>query len=280
MSAEVGANSTGSGGNLIFEAGQLSIRDGGIITSSSKGDKAAGNINITVYGTFQATSGDVSTSSVQAGGGNISIIARDIFLRGDSDITTDSGAGNGGNITLSAKTIVALDDSDILAFAQQGRGGNITLNTRAFFGQNYRPTPRSTDPRTLDGNNRVDINASGTVSGIITIPDTTFIQNGLTQLSNNLIDPNTLLANSCIVRNRQQNGRFYITGSGGLPVRPGDAPLSSFPTGEVRSLPKAGDKEQGTENRRSWKVGDPIVEPQGIYRLSNGKLVLSRECEQ
>ena len=29
---------------------------------------------------------------------------------------------------------------------------------------------------------------------------------------------------------------------------------------------------------RSWQQGDPIVEPQGVYRLPNGKLVLSREC--
>ncbi|MUG93953.1 hypothetical protein F7734_16725 [Scytonema sp. UIC 10036] len=33
-----------------------------------------------------------------------------------------------------------------------------------------------------------------------------------------------------------------------------------------------------TTSRRPWKVGDPIVEAQGVYRLANGELVLSREC--
>ncbi|PIG94620.1 hypothetical protein [Gloeocapsopsis sp. IPPAS B-1203] len=31
-------------------------------------------------------------------------------------------------------------------------------------------------------------------------------------------------------------------------------------------------------SHRPWKIGDPIVEPQGAYRLPNGQLVLSREC--
>jgi len=30
--------------------------------------------------------------------------------------------------------------------------------------------------------------------------------------------------------------------------------------------------------RRPWQKGDPIVEPQGVYRLPSGQLVLSREC--
>ncbi len=287
--AEISARTGGLGnaGTIRIQADSITLMNGGLITSQSSGlltergrSGNAGNIFLNVRGLLQANDGTISTSATRSSGGALDITARDIRLRGNSDITTfvDSGAGGGGNITLTAKSIVALSDSDILSFARDGQGGNINLNTRAFFGQNYRPAPAGTDPRTLDGNNRVDVNASGTVSGIITIPDTTFIQNGLTQLAQNLIDPNTLLANSCIVRNRQQNGRFFITGSGGLPVRPGDAPLSSFPTGDVRSLPEAGG-EQGTPQSRSWKPGDPIVEPQGIYRLANGRLVMSRECE-
>ncbi|MFN6514769.1 MAG: hypothetical protein RMY29_009730 [Nostoc sp. CreGUA01] len=28
----------------------------------------------------------------------------------------------------------------------------------------------------------------------------------------------------------------------------------------------------------SWKKGDRILEPEGVYRLANGDLVMSREC--
>ncbi len=35
---------------------------------------------------------------------------------------------------------------------------------------------------------------------------------------------------------------------------------------------------QLTTPRRDWKIGDPIVEPTGVYRLANGQRILSREC--
>ncbi|UBF25600.1 hypothetical protein K9N68_29185 [Kovacikia minuta CCNUW1] len=233
--ANTDANSTGNGGSIFLRTTNLNITSGGLVSAQSLGTGKAGDITINARQNYNANDGQILAASAQTGGGNINIAARNIFLRGNSDITTNvfSGAGNGGNVTLSANAIVALNDSDILAFARDGQGGNITLNTRAFFGQNYRPAPPGTDPATLDGNNRVDINASGRISGIITLPDVSFLQNSLTEFSQTLVDTSTLLANSCIDRTRQANGTFFITGSGGLPERPGDAPVSAFPTGEV-----------------------------------------------
>ncbi len=105
------------------------------------------------------------------------------------------------------------------------------------------------------------------------MPDISFIQNSLTELPQNLINPNVLIANSCIARSSKQQGTFTITGTGGLPNRPGDAVLSTYPTGDVRSIP-------GCAPSRPWHKGDPIVEPQGLYRLPSGHLVLSRECSE
>ncbi len=118
-------------------------------------------------------------------------------------------------------------------------------------------------------NNQVDINATGAVSGIIFIPDVSFIQNQ--------INTDSILANSCIVRrNQRARGSFTVTGTGGLPQRPGDAQTSSFPTVDVETLPRDG--TTNTKPNRAWQNGDPIIEPQGVYRLPNGKLVLSQEC--
>jgi large exoprotein involved in heme utilization and adhesion len=101
----------------------------------------------------------------------------------------------GGDIDLKADSILAFDDSDILAYARNGTGGDITLNTPAFFGENYRPAPRNTDPDTLDLNNQVDVNAELVLySGVITTPDVSFIQNSLTELPENQIDTDSLLA--------------------------------------------------------------------------------------
>lgn len=109
----------------------------------------------------------------------------------------------------------------------------------------------------------------------INSPDTSSIQNSLNQLSENLIDANALIANSCIARrNTPQSGTFFITGKGGIPERPGDAPLSRFSTGTMQNVPK----ESKSATSRPWKIGDPIVEPTGVYRLANGQRVLSREC--
>ena len=159
---------------------------------------------------------------------------------------------------------------DILAFARDGKGGNVTLNTRVFFGQNYRPAPFGTDPTTLDGNDRVDINASGSLSsGTIVTPDTSFIQNSLNQLPKDAIDTTKLLANTCIVRKDKPEGTFYITGTGGLPNRPGDLSASQYPTNTITSTQTA---------TRPWQKGDPIEEPSGFYQLANGRLVMSCEC--
>nr|WP_242020193.1 filamentous hemagglutinin N-terminal domain-containing protein [Trichocoleus sp. FACHB-40] len=272
-------NPDGEGGNITVNATQSLDLNQASLLAQSTGAAPAGNVTINTPN-LTATNSTIATSSERSSGGGITVTADKIRLWGDSDITTNVnlGAGGGGNIYLEADSILAFDDSDILAFARDGRGGDITLNTRVFFGFAYSPAPKGTDPDTLENNNQVDINASGAVSGVITTPDVSFIQNSLTELPDNQINTDSLLANSCIVRrNQPTKGSFTITGTGGLPQRPGDAQMSTFPTVDIETLPS--DSIPLTTNQnRPWQKGDPIVEPQGVYRLPNGKLVMSREC--
>ena len=274
ITTTVNPNAIGQGGNISLQTtgNSLTLNNQSQISSRSQGQGNAGNILINSAGYVTLTNSDISTSAEQASGGAITITARNLQFNGDSNLRTNvaSGAGGGGNILLTADSILAFGDSDILAFARDGKGGNITFNTPIFFAEGFQPIPQ--DPNSLDGNNRVDINASGAVSGIITSPDLSFIRNSLIDLPENLIDIENLIANSCVVPNRQKAGTFVITGSGGLPTRPGDASMSSYSTGTVRAIP---DKSASSQ---SWQPGNPIIEPQSVYRLSNGKLVLSREC--
>ncbi|MGL6340177.1 MAG: hypothetical protein ACRC80_13695, partial [Waterburya sp.] len=107
--------------------------------------------------------------------------------------------------------------------------------------------------------------------GSVSIPDVSFIQNSLNNLPDDSINTDELVANSCVVPvGERRQGKFIITGGESLPVRPGNGIPSKYPTGEVRNVPES--------NHSSWHRGDPIVEPQGAYRLANGKFVLSREC--
>jgi large exoprotein involved in heme utilization and adhesion len=278
----------GIGGNLTINASdRVQLTNQGRIIAQSTGAAQAGDIQINTQH-LSATNGTIATSTEQSAGGAITITAADIRLFEDSDITSRValGAGGGGNITLTANTILAFDDSDILAYARDGRGGDISLNTVAFFGENFKPAPRGTDPVTLDINDRVDVNADGLVPGTITIPDTSFVENSFILLSGDGIDTDELIAESCIARRHQpQRGSFFITGTGGIPFRPGDAYDIPYQTGTVRSIPSEGDGEAGeaggessSSTRRPWKMGDPIIEPTGIYRLPNGKVIMSRLC--
>ncbi|WP_292864060.1 S-layer family protein [Nostoc sp. LPT] len=276
-------NPEGTGGSMIINATESFNLTNASLGAKSTGAAPAGNIKINTPN-LTATNGMIATSSKESSGGGITITASDIRLFGNSDIRTDiaSGAGGGGNIKLTANSIIAFGDSDILAYAARndgGKGGNITLDTRAFFGENYSSaSSRNDPPDTLNGNNRVDVNATGAINGVITIPDVSFIQNSLTELPENQINTDSLLANSCIVRrNQPTRGSFTITGTGGLPQRPGDAQMSSFPTVDVKTLP-SDSTLSNTNPNSSWQKSDPIVEPLGVYRLPNGKLVLSREC--
>lgn len=260
----------GDSGFIEINADSLRLENQGNINVRSNAQGDSGNITLNIGNLFRATDSNVTTSSDRSSGGEIKIRAGDIRLLGNSDITTNvnSGIGGGGNITLTADSILAFNDSDILAFARDGQGGDIRLDSDVFFGDGYE---LSSSPNNLDGNGRVDINATGAIDGAIILPDLTFIQNSLLQLPENLINPESLIVNSCVVPNPSQGGTFIITGSGNFPTRPGESNISPYPTGGVEPIPSE------TETQ-SWRRGEPIVEAEGVYQSSEGKLVLSREC--
>ena len=267
---------TGEGGVVNITANNLSIADGAAISVRSAGAGNAGRIFARVDDTLELNDGIFSGRSDRSSGGEIEIVAGKIRLSGNSNIQTnvESGAGGGGNIMLNADSIVAFDDSDILSFSADGRGGNIILNTNTFFGANFNSSLLDANPQFLDLNDRVDINATGSISGFVELPEIKFLPNSLVKLSEDRLDAEEVVANSCVVRNDKTGGTLVVTGLGGLRSRPGDAAAIDYATGKVRSIPES--TQANTE--RDWQPGDAIVEPEKAYRLSNGKLILSRQC--
>ncbi len=271
----------GNGGNIQVQADSLFLLNGSGLITLSRAEGNAGNITANIQDNLQVHSSSILANAEQSSGGEIDLIARDVRLNGNSDITTSvaRSTNNAGNITITANSIVAFDDSDIVAAARDGKGGNITLDAPGFFGFGYLPDTDN-NSASLDGNNRVDIDASGSISGAIALPNISFLQNSLPVLPELFINTDNLIASSCLAR-RPQQGSFIITGAGGLPSRPSDAGISSYPTGTVRNVPIARPpslRSISSINNRPWQPGDPIVEPQGIYRLADGQIVLSREC--
>ncbi|MEM7797289.1 MAG: filamentous hemagglutinin N-terminal domain-containing protein [Cyanobacteria bacterium P01_C01_bin.118] len=259
----------GNGGPIIIATPDLTLMEQARITAISEGDGIAGSIDFTTEN-LKVVNGSIETNAARSSGGDIRVNARSnqrsgvIVLQGDGDITTDS-LGNGGNILLNA-VVVALDDSDILARSEDARGGNIT------FGSFFSDTLPAGAVAPTEGNNRVDISADGRLaSGVITTPDTTFVENSLTQLPETLINPNTLVAVSCIVQQDNTASSFVITNADDLPQQPVSDNQTSFSTGVVNPV----DQESSST---SWQSGDPIIEPVGTYQLTDGRIILSRSC--
>ena len=308
--SQVQTGTEGNGGNITVDTGSFNLEDGAELNASTFGNGNAGTIEVhaaeffTVsdrIGNFstglfvnsQSTGsakditvnspqitldgGKLNSESFSGDGGNINLTSDLLLMRRGAEISTNAGIarqeGDGGNISINSKFIVALpqENSDITANAFSGAGGNVEILSQGIFG--IEPRDRQTDKSDITASSELGV--PGNLN--LTDPDDSSIRNNLSNLPENQIDTNTIIANSCIVRSNEQNGTFLITGSGGLPQNPSDAPLSNYSTGAIRSIPSNTDKSPAS-NPRSWKIGDPVVEPQGVYKLPNGQLVLSREC--
>jgi filamentous hemagglutinin family protein len=255
--------------DLVGDFGATSTIGVSSFTSGTTGDIEINSPKITLD-----NGGKLDANSASGNGGNINLQVSDLLLlRRGAEISTNAGTakqgGDGGNIDINSRIIVAVpqENSDITANAFEGKGGNINIDTQGIFGIEPAGAP-------IPGENDITASSELGITGNINLnaPDNSSIQNSLSDLQQNPIDTNALIANSCIARSRKQESTFNITGAGGLPQRPGDAAASNYPTGEVQNLSS---KIQSSQ----WKRGEAIIEPQGVYELPSGKLILSRECD-
>ncbi|MFK8184230.1 MAG: filamentous hemagglutinin N-terminal domain-containing protein [Phormidesmis sp.] len=258
----------GEGGDIEVNAANLYISDGGVLSATSQGLGNAGNVVINLQNRLEASNGTISTSAEFSSGGQIQITAADVVLQEDSDIQTfvNAGDNSSGNIQVIANTLIALDDSDILAFAADGRGGDIDLSQTTYFGEDANRAVLENDSLAFDKNGRTDINATGGVaSGQIAVNDSTFIENSLSELSGNIVNLDRFVSNRCVAQRTESDRSFTITNREGLPQQPGTS-QSRYPVGDIQTLPN-------TDNNVA------IAEPQAVYQLADGRLVLGRPCE-
>jgi filamentous hemagglutinin family protein len=273
--ANTTSTASARGGNIQVNARQLNVSNDAQISVNSQGSGVAGDININAKKVELTDNAKIIAETTSQDGGNIFIDNANLLLiRRESLVSATAGEqGNGGNVNINSKFIIAIpkENSDIKANAFEGNGGRVQINTQGIFGTEFRPQET----------NESDITASSRfgVSGIVNInsPDDSTIRNNLDELPEDAINTNALIANSCIARRNQQNGSFFVTGSGGLPARPSDAPLPSYSTGDVQPVPTQELTKLPTQKRR-WQIGDPVIEPSGVYELPNGKLALGKEC--
>ncbi len=148
ISAVVNSQATGDGSKLSIETGNLIVRDGARIRTSSFGNGNAGELkiiadNIELIGTsLDGSSGsrvvaDVNTDAT-GNGGNLSIETGNLIIRDGGTISaTTSGKGNAGTLSIIAKNILINESPDnrlsTLATGvnpgAEGDGGDLTIQT-------------------------------------------------------------------------------------------------------------------------------------------------------
>ncbi|HEY9675093.1 MAG TPA: filamentous hemagglutinin N-terminal domain-containing protein [Waterburya sp.] len=137
----------GSSGDIVINAGSLSLTNGAQLITVTEGQGDAGNVQITARDTVSLDgvdsngffSGIFSRVSFGAVGsaGDITINSGTLFLTKRTQLNTSSfGQGNAGNVSISARDTVSLERGYIfssLGFGAVGKGGNITIDTGSLF---------------------------------------------------------------------------------------------------------------------------------------------------
>jgi large exoprotein involved in heme utilization and adhesion len=122
------ASLSGNSGNIIVNANDLNIKDGGVISVENQGNGNGGNINLSAEKTV-LDQGSISAETFSGRGGNISLQGDALLLQNQSKITASAeNQGDGGNINLNSDLLLVWENSQITANAFQGNGGNIEIN--------------------------------------------------------------------------------------------------------------------------------------------------------
>ena len=265
---------TGRAGSVTIETAKLLVDKKGEVSVRNDGTGDAGTLEINANSINLDNQGGITATTASGQGGNVTLNSKDILLRDNSNITATAGlastGGNGGNITISTDTLAALKNSDITANAFEGRGGNIQINTQGLF--------RSSNS---------DITASSLLglNGVVEISTADIdFQNSLTEFATNFVTTEQVIAGSCLARRNQEQGTFVITGNGGLPINPYSG-IEEWDT-LTGPQPNEGDsvvleQQQPVQIQKTepiptkWKLGDPIVEAQGIVKTADGRTLVT-----
>jgi filamentous hemagglutinin family protein len=150
----------GNGKKIQIKTGQFFVTNGAIVSSTSAGNGAAGNIIIDAD-SIRLNRGILSSDTVKEEG-NINLRSTDLVLRNRSQISTNATGKNviGGNININAGVLAGFENSNITANSIDFRGGNVKINTQGIFGIKFRDVALpSTSNITATGANNNSLNS-------------------------------------------------------------------------------------------------------------------------
>lgn len=277
LAATAEIDSTGKGGNLSVQTGQLLLQDEGRLSVRSRGTGDAGNLEVVADSIRLDNQGSIAAASVAGEGENIiRLQTQSLQLRRNSIINAEAGGnGNGSNIAIDTDVLVALENSNITANAFQGTGGRIDIDTQGLF---------------LDRTSKITASSTLGINGVVDI-DTSIrnVEASLPALEENVVSPDQIIAVSCLARRNYKRGSFTVTGSGGLPSTPYGAFTDSYPLTDVQAISQnnaaaAGHDDSVEESHtQNFRPSDrtsatdrvpPLQEAQGMFVTADGQVIL------
>ncbi|KAF3889793.1 MULTISPECIES: two-partner secretion domain-containing protein [Nostocales] len=169
----------GSAGNLSISTAQLTVRDGGLVSSLTSAIGNAGNVKI-IASDFIDVNGaspnnfvhsSIGSSAIRlesidpvtratynlpeipnGNAGGVVLVTPQLRVKDGSEVgVRNDGTGNAGNFEIYADSIVLNNRGGISAATQSGTGGNLLLNARQLL--------------LIDGNSKISVEAKGTGDG-------------------------------------------------------------------------------------------------------------------
>lgn len=205
----------GNGKEIQIATRKFSVTNGAIVSSTSKGNGAAGNI-IVDADSIRLNRGILISDTVKEEG-NINLRSTDLVLRNRSQISTNATGKNviGGNININTGVLAGFENSNITANSFDFRGGNVQINTQGIYGIQFR------DIASTSASNITATGANSELNGNveITTPDVD-PTSSLIELPTNLVDASNQISNACTPGTRQFDNTFTATGRSGLPISP------------------------------------------------------------
>ena len=139
--SRVKAGGEGQAGNINIKTGSLSVTNGAVLATSTRGQGNAGSVTIDVRDTVEFKGGDEKGRAFLYSGAYSQVEQRGVGQAGDLTITTEqlivrdrakvtvssTGSGNAGELRVEASSIRLENQGKIISETKAGQGGNIAL---------------------------------------------------------------------------------------------------------------------------------------------------------
>ena len=269
----VESGAVGNGGDINITTGLLSVTNDALLTATSRGSGAAGNIEVAADSIRLSNLADINADTI-SGQGNIELRSQDLVLRSGSEITTNAGGtAEGGNITIDTDVLAAIENSDISANSQNALGGQVIITASGIFGTEYRDQQTSLSDITATGGTP-ELSGSVEINRLDVDPT-----QGLVELPTELVDASNSIAQACPSGVREGKSKFIVTGRGGLPPDPlspltGDRVLTNLATLD-NEIENVSSPDEGATNPTQVSAATTIVEATGWMVNKRGQVVLT-----